>query len=62
MKIYPLGNIFPKDIFSIDFIGEHIMNTSTQQPKFAIYQNVTDRIVKALETGTAPWLSENTTK
>lgn len=50
------GIYSPKDMFSIDFIGEHIMNTSSQQPKFDIYQNVTDRIVKALETGTVPWL------
>ncbi|WP_239494084.1 ArdC-like ssDNA-binding domain-containing protein [Mannheimia haemolytica] len=29
------------------------MNT---QPKFDLYQHITDRIVVALEQGTAPWL------
>lgn len=33
--------------------GEHIMNT---QSKFDLYQTVTDRIITALESGTAPWL------
>lgn len=29
---------------------------NTQQPKFDLYQHITDRIIAALEQGTAPWL------
>ncbi|MGX2949608.1 ArdC family protein [Ursidibacter sp. B-7004-1] len=29
---------------------------NTQQPKFDLYQHITDRILTALEQGTAPWL------
>ncbi len=33
------------------------MNTqSNTQPKFDLYQEVTDKIIAALEQGTAPWL------